>query len=80
MSENLAFRWFCFLNIDDKVFDHSTISYFIECIGDEGFGEIFHRFNEKLHELELLSPPLTCMSTPAYRGRTSADAACRRVV
>ena len=30
ISENLAFRWFCFLTIDDEVFNHSTISYFIE--------------------------------------------------
>ena len=22
ISENIAFRWFCFLTIDDKVFDH----------------------------------------------------------
>ena len=29
ISENIAFRWFCFLTIDDPVFDHSTISYFI---------------------------------------------------
>ena len=24
ISENIAFRWFCFLSIDDRVFDHST--------------------------------------------------------
>ena len=55
ISENIAFRWFCFLTIDDKVFDHSTISYFIERIGNEGFGEIFHRFKEELLKLGLLS-------------------------
>ena len=55
ISENIAFRWFCFLTIDDKVFDHSTISYFIERIGNEGFGEMFHRFNEELLKLGLLS-------------------------
>ena len=55
ISENLAFRWFCFLTIDDEVFNHSTISYFIERIGDEGFGEIFQRFNEELLRLGLLS-------------------------
>ena len=48
ISEILAFRWFCFLTIEDKVFDHSTISYFIERVGNEGFGEIFQRFNEEL--------------------------------
>ena len=55
ISENIAFRWFCFLTIDDKVFDHSTISYFIERVGNEGFGGIFHRFNEELLRLGLLS-------------------------
>ncbi len=55
ISENLAFRWFCFLTIDDEVFNHSTISYFIERIGDECFGEIFQRFNEELLRLGLLS-------------------------
>ena len=55
ISENLAFRWFCFLTIDDEVFNHSNISYFIERIGDEGFGEIFQRFNEELLRLGLLS-------------------------
>ena len=33
ISENLAFRWFCFLTIDDRVFNHSTITYFIEHLG-----------------------------------------------
>ena len=36
ISENLAFRWFCFLTIDDEVFNHSTISYFIERVVDSG--------------------------------------------
>ena len=55
ISENIAFRWFCFLSIDDRVFDHSTVSYFIERIGDEGFADIFDRFNEELLRLGLLS-------------------------
>ena len=55
ISENIAFRWFCFLTIDEKVFDHSTISYFIERIGNEGFGEMFHCFNEELLKLGLVS-------------------------
>ena len=55
ISENLAFRWFCFMTIDDEVFNHSTISYFIERVGNEGFGQIFQRFNEELLRLGLLS-------------------------
>ena len=57
-TENIAFRWFCFLTIDDPVFDHSTISYFIERTGREGFGEIFHGLNRELLRLGLLSPQL----------------------
>ena len=55
ISENIAFRWSCFLSLDDRVFDHSTISYFIEGIGDGGFGKIFHRLNEELLRLGLLT-------------------------
>ena len=31
--ENIAYRWFCFLTIDDPAFDHSSISHFIDRIG-----------------------------------------------
>ncbi len=44
-----------FLSIGDNVFDHSTISHFIERAGNEGFREIFQRFNEELLRLGLLS-------------------------
>ncbi len=54
-SETSSYRWFCFLTIDDPVFDHSSISYFIERIGREGFGRIFHVLNEELLRLGLLS-------------------------
>ena len=52
------FRWFCFLTIDDPVFDHSTISHFIERIGREGFAGIFHGLNQELLRLGLLSPEM----------------------
>ena len=55
ISENIAFRWFCFLGIDDKVFDHSTISVFIERIGRDGFAEFFKRFNSELRRRGMLS-------------------------
>lgn len=63
ISENIAFRWFCFLTIDDEVFDHSTISYFIERIGREGFKVLFYRFNQELMRLGLLSPKMYADST-----------------
>ena len=58
IAENIARRWFCFLTIDDPVFDHSTISYFIERIGRDGFAGIFHGLNEELLRLGLESPEM----------------------
>ena len=55
IAENIAYRWFCFLTINDPVFDHSTISYFIERVGREGFSAIFQGLNEELLRLGLLS-------------------------
>ncbi len=63
ISENIAFRWFCFLTIDDEVFDHSTITYFIERIGREGFKALFVGFNQELLRLGLLSPKMYADST-----------------
>ena len=64
IAENIAYRCFCFLTIDDPVFDHSTISYFIERIGRDGFAGIFNGLNEELLRLGLLSPGMyadTCL-------------------
>ena len=58
IGENLAYRWFCFMTIDDPVFDHSTISYFIQRVGREGFAAIFRGLNEELLRLGLLSPEM----------------------
>ena len=58
IGENIAYRRFCFLTIDDPVFDHSTISYFIERVGHEGFGAIFQDLNKELRRLGLLSPEM----------------------
>ena len=58
IAENIAYRWFCFLTIDDPVFDHSTISYFIERVGREGFSALFQGLNEELLRLVLLSPEM----------------------
>ena len=44
--------------IDDKVFDHSTISVFIERIGRDGFAQVFKRFNSELLRRGMLSKQL----------------------
>ena len=63
ISENIAYRWFCFLTIDDPViddpvFDHSSISHFIDWIGRDGFGAVFDGLNDELLRMGLLSPEM----------------------
>ena len=58
ISGNIAYRWFCSLTIDDPVFDHSSISHFIDRIGRDGFGEIFDGLNDELLRMGLLSPEI----------------------
>ena len=55
---NIAHRWFCFLTIDDPVFDHSSISHFIDRIGRGGFAAIFDGQNDELLRLGMLSPEM----------------------
>ena len=40
------------------MFDHSTISHFIERVGRDGFAVIFRGLNEELLRLGLLSPEM----------------------
>lgn len=55
IAENLAWRWFCHLALEDEVFDHSTITVFIERIGQAAFQELLARLNDELGRLGLLS-------------------------
>ena len=63
ISENTAFRCFCFLTIDDPVFDHSSITHFIDRMGREGFAEILDALNQALLHLGLLSREMYVDST-----------------
>ena len=63
IAENIVYRWFCLLTIGDPVFGHSSISYFIERIGREGFSAIFHGLNEELLRLGLRSPEMYAVSS-----------------
>ena len=54
ISENTAFRWFCFLTIGDPVFDHSSITHLIDRMGREGLAGILDGLNQELLHLGLL--------------------------
>ena len=58
ISKNIARRWVCFLTIDDPVFDHSSISHFIDQIGRDGFAAILDGLNDELLRLGMLSPEM----------------------
>ncbi len=58
ISENICYRWFCFLTIEDPVFDHSSISDFIDRIGRDDFAAIFDGLNDELLRLGMLSPEM----------------------
>ena len=49
---------FCFLTIDDPVFDHSSVSHFIDRIGRDGFAAIFDGLNDALLRMGMLSPEM----------------------
>ena len=63
IQENLTYRWFLFMRLEDEVFDHSTISYFISRIGEDTFRDILKQFNQRLYELGLVSDQVYCDST-----------------
>jgi transposase len=64
LAENLAWRWFCYLTLDDPVFDHSTISVFRERLGPARFRGVLQRLNEELARRGLLSPRAYADSSP----------------
>jgi transposase len=64
IAENLAWRWFCQLTLEDPVFDHSTISVFRDRLGSQRFQDLLTRLNEELERRELLSSRTYVDSTP----------------
>ena len=70
--ENLAYRWFSFLTIDDPVFDHSTVSRFIERVGREGFVAIFRGLNQELLSLGLPPPEMYADASLVRANATSS--------
>ena len=73
ISENLAWRWFCYLALEDVVFDHSTITVFIKRLGSDAFQNLLKRFNEELCRLNLL-PPLTYADSSLVTANASTKA------
>jgi len=55
IEENLAFRWFLFLGLEDEVFDPSTITVFLRRVGPHGCRSLLGRLNHQLPAAGLLS-------------------------
>jgi len=73
ITENLAWRWFCYLTLEDQVFDHSTITVFVERLGAESFQELLKRLNEELARLNLFSPRTYADSSVVEANVRTAD-------
>ena len=44
---NLAYRWFCRLNLEDQVPDHSSLTKIRQRLGEKTFQRVFEHFIEK---------------------------------
>jgi transposase len=73
ISENLAWRWFCHLALEDAVFDHSTITVFIERIGHDALSELLDRLNQELLKLGLFSPRMYMDSSLVKADASTGD-------
>lgn len=73
IAENLAWRWFCHLALEDEVFDHSTLTVFIERIGQDAFLELLDRLNQRLLKLELFSPRMYMDSSLVKANASTGD-------
>jgi transposase len=55
LSYNLAYRYFCHIPLHAAIFDHSTISRFLERIGSDAFEAVCANFERSLREAGWLS-------------------------
>lgn len=55
LQENLAWRWFCHLSLEDPVPDHSTLSVFLDRVGPEAFQAVLAQLNQALLAAGLFS-------------------------
>lgn len=44
---NMAYRWFCRLNLEDKIPDHSSLTRIRQRFGEETFQQVFEHFIER---------------------------------
>lgn len=78
---NLAYRYFCHLPLHQPVFDHSTITRFLDRVGREAFETLCRNLTQLLAERGFLSRDtyldstlLEANASSDGRGRTSASA------
>lgn len=55
---DVLYRKFAGFELEDEICDHSTLSFFRERLGEEGFRRIFNRFVEELESQKLISHKL----------------------
>ncbi len=75
LQTDIAFRYFCHLGLGDPVFDHSTITRFMDRVGKDAFEGLCRDLTELLRRQGLLSDDAYLDSTLLAANASSSDLA-----
>ena len=62
VHDNLAYRWFCRLSLDDDVPDHSSLTRIRDRLGEEVFEAVFRRIVAQCQQKGLVKDPCRVMT------------------
>lgn len=74
---NLAYRWFCRLNLEDKVPDHSSLTRIRDRFGVEVFNIFFLKITEQCKEMGLVKGERVMTDGTLFRSEESAFWICK---
>ena len=70
---NLAYRWFCKLNLEDKVTDHSSLTRIRDRLGLDAFNEFFLKIVEQCKKLGLVKGERVMTDGTLFQANASLD-------
>ena len=77
VHDNLAYRWFCRLSLDDDVPDHSSLTRIRDRLGEEVFEAVFRRIVAQCQQKGLVKDPCRVMTDATL---IAADASLNSLV
>jgi transposase len=70
---NLAYRWFCKLNLEDKVLDHSSLTRIRDRFGVNTFNEFFIKIVEQCRKIGLVKGERIMTDGTLFQANASLD-------